>query len=264
MPARRWLLLFCLLLYYAESVAGSKSASHSYFCPLATDLTVGYTASLPTAVTLFNGGWNIYGGGSAATKASFNLLGGSVEYDFDVNHVDGGVNANIYSISPREIGPSGFSQELYCDGSKDGEDWCLEVDFIESNGNCGGQTTLHSIQGTGPDGCTAWGCAHQYTYNGVSSFHMRVTFAADGTWVTYRDGQAILPSALKPTPNATDWAIISSFYRDQGAVLYSSQWVGWVPVETCPQHGDLSKANFTIRNLRINGTVVQGPMPTRC
>lgn len=132
-------------------------------------------------------GWTIHGDGGAATKAAFNLVGGFVEYDMDVSGVHTGVNANIYSISPT-IGSQGYSGDNYCDGAVNDKPWCLEVDWIESNGNCGGASTLHTKQGPGNDGCTAWGCRASYHYNGRTSFHMRIEYGQDGSWTTIRDG----------------------------------------------------------------------------
>jgi len=231
------------------------------YCPSAGDLVAAY--GNPSIV---DGGWSILGGGAAATKASFNLLGGSVEYDIDVSNANQGVNANIYTISPSNINSwFGFTQANFCDGSKTGSDWCVEVDWIESNGNCGGQTTLHTVPGPGEQGCTAWGCETQYQYYGSSSFHMKVTFGADdGKWTTIRNGQVIRPSSLSPVPLPSDVSTMMKYYATYGAVIYSSQWVGWVPVAACGQSGDLSTSSFTISNLRINGTVVQGPTPTLC
>jgi hypothetical protein len=40
--------------------------------------------------------------------------------------------------------------------------------------------------------------------------------------------------------------------------------VGWVPVSDCGTSGNLDAAKFSISNLVINGTVVQGPTPTMC
>jgi len=228
------------------------------YCPSANDLIAGY--GNPQIV---NRGWTVTAGGSVATKAAFNLLGGSVEYDVDFSGTKTGVNANIYTISPANIG-SYFNQGHYCDGAKYGNDWCVEVDWIETNGNCGGQTTLHTVQGPGNDGCTAWGCANSYHYNGKSKFHMKITYDADGTWRTYRDGQLIGPQHLSPQPKSSDVAKLKEQYSQRGAVIYSSQWVGWVPVSDCGSSGDLNSSRYTISNLVINGKVVQGPTPTKC
>merc|ERR1712224_870328 len=45
--------------------------------------------------------------------------------------------------------------------------------------------------------------------------------------------------------------------QSKGAVLYSSQWVGWVP-------GDWGSSVYAVKNLKITGRVVQGPEPRRC
>jgi len=54
-------------------------------------------------------------------------------------------------------------------------------------------------------------------------------------------------------------------HEERGAVLYSSEWVGWVPVSDCPStEEDLYGSSFTVSNLVISGSVVQGPEPTVC
>ena len=229
------------------------------YCPSVSDLSGEGNAKLQDQ------GWSLTGGGHGATKASFNLLGGSVEFDIDVTGGHVGVNQNIYTISPYGIGAGGFTQRNYCDGAKPyGDQWCVEVDWIESNGNCMGQSTLHDVPGPGDNGCTAWGCTTTYYYNGRTSFHMKITYDANGVWNTYRDGQHISPWSLHPTPSNSDWATLVKYYSERGAVIYSSQWVGWVPVGNCGQSGDLNSSHFSIKNLRITGSVVQGPKPRLC
>eukprot|EP00040_Diaphanoeca_grandis_P028196 m.162243 g.162243 ORF g.162243 m.162243 type:complete len:328 (-) comp31269_c2_seq2:27-1010(-) len=233
------------------------------YCPSENDLTIAYTT--PTSKNqLNNGGWMNKGGGGVATKSSFNLLGGSVDFDIDVSQVKVGVNANIYTISPEFKQPY-FNKSFYCDGAATGDNWCTEVDWIESNGNCGGQTTLHTVEGPGTTGCTAWGCANSYHYNGTASFHMRIEYDLDGKWTTVRNGETIYGGNMNPQPRDVDWATLKEFYTTKGAVIYSTIWTGWVPVSDCgTQPGDLDNSFFTISNLRINGTVVQGPIPTQC
>merc|ERR1712176_363289 len=102
-------------------------------------------------------GWTVAGGGGVASKSAFNLLGGYVEYDVDISNIGVGVNANIYSISPSFSGSEFNKTADYCDGAAYGADWCIEMDWLESNGNCGGASTIHTIQGGGGNGCTAWG-----------------------------------------------------------------------------------------------------------
>jgi hypothetical protein len=50
--------------------------------------------------------------------------------------------------------------------------------------------------------------------------------------------------------------------KTYGAVIYSSQWQGWVPGD-CGS-GDLGSSQYTIKNLKITGRVVQGPEPRLC
>jgi hypothetical protein len=196
------------------------------------------------------------------------MINGSVEFDVDFSGTYVGVNANIYTVSPSYISPSGFNHDSqYCDGSNGwGVPWCLEVDWIESNGDCGGATTLHTVQYGG--GCNAGGCQTMYNYGGQPTFHMKITYAADGTWVTYRNGQTIEPWNLNPQPSVSDWQIVANTYQTHGAVIMSSQWVGWVPAAGgCPggnYGGDYGGSWYKITNLKITGSVVQGPTPTLC
>jgi len=77
-------------------------------------------------VQIEDGGWSIQGDGGAATKASFNLLGGFVEFDFDVSSANTGVIPNIYTVSPDGIG-GGFTSDSYCDMGENDKPDCLEV-----------------------------------------------------------------------------------------------------------------------------------------
>jgi len=208
-------------------------------------------------------GWTVQGNGGVATKSAFNLLGGFVEFDIDLSSVSTGVNANIYTISPG-IGSAGYVGSNYCDGADNDKPWCVEVDWIESNGNCGGATTLHTKAGPGNNGCTSWGCRASYHYNGRTSFHMRIEHGEDGSWTTIRDGQVINAGTMSPTPGGNDWAVLRSAYQEKGAVIYSSEWQGWVPVEDCGTSGNLPGSHFSISNLKIKGSVVQGPTPRAC
>merc|ERR1711963_1155008 len=90
---------------------------------------------------------------------------------------------------------------------------------------------------------------------------MRIEYGADGSWTTIRDGQIINSGSLSPSPGGFDWGVIKDSYESKGAVIYSSEWEGWVPVEDCGTHGDLAGSHFTISNLRIKGSIVQGPTP---
>lgn len=212
---------------------------------------------------LTDGGWTIVGGGGAATKSAFNLNGGYVEYDIDLSNVDGGVNANIYTVSPAAFSMPYFNRSLdYCDGAATGDDWCMELDWIEANGKCGGAATIHTIEGPGSDGCTAWGCRVESHY-GQSKFHMRIEYDENGSWTITRDGEKL--SAWNPAPDNRAWDYIKSMHEERGAVIYSSEWIGWVPVDDCgTDAGDLYGSSFSISNLVVSGSVVKGPEPTRC
>jgi len=235
------------------------------YCPKAYDLQVAYGSP-----TIRDGGWTISGGGGASTKSSFNILGGSVEFDVDFSRVNVGVNGNIYTISPTFGSPTAaFNKNAnYCDGqgAAGSAQYCIELDWIETNGNCGAATTLHTRPGGGTDGCTAWGCTSTYNYNGRASFHMKISHAADGTMTVVRDGVTISSPNYNPGPQSQDIQTIRDVYASKGAVIYSSLWTGWVPTLPvgCSGNGDLGSSYFTVSNLKITGTVVQGPTPTLC
>jgi len=254
-----------MLKYILFAILTTYVFAGDLYCPSANDLVITYTVPGQPGPTLMDAGWLHRGGGGVATKSAFNLLGGSVEYDIDFSGVHTGVNANIYTISPQFSGSYGPTD--YCDGSKPaGNEWCVEADWIESNGNCGGQTTLHTRPGPGSDGCTAWGCANGYGYNNQPSFHMKITYDKSGNWFTTHNGIQISPSDLNPRPQNYDTQMLQTYYSQKGAVIVSTQWVGWVPgAGGCPTNpGDLPSSSFTVKNLRINGTVVQGPTPRGC
>jgi hypothetical protein len=215
------------------------------------------------AVTLKTGGWSVSGNGGGATKASFNLLGGYVEFDVDVSQTRSGVNANLYAIAPK-IGSDGYEPSEYCDGAEsDAHPWCIELDWLESNGHCNGASTIHTIPGPGSNGCTAWGCRTEYDHDSPT-FHMRVEYGADGHETIMKDGQAL--GGYNPAPGSDAWAKIMSEMQSNGVILYGSEWTGWVPGDHCggPNPGDLEASSYSISNLVISGTVVQGPEPTRC
>lgn len=222
-----------------------------YYCPNKDDFIQAYGNPI-----LLNRGWINKGSGGVATKSSFNILGGFIEYDIDVSKVEPGVNANIYSISP--IFPSsGFTQKFYCDGQKKDSEWCTEIDWIESNGNCLGASTLHMIQGPG-SGCTAWGCNVHYEYNGKTKFHMKIQYSKEGKITIYRDEQVI--TEFKPKPTEKEVQNLLEQYSNRGAVIYSSLWKGWVPLQQkCKTDGNLENSEFKIENLKIYGKLIQGP-----
>merc|ERR1712070_1077582 len=234
--------------------------SADVYCPNADDLIVAYG----DGVQIQDGGWDIQGDGGAATKAAFNLLGGYVEFDFDVSSANTGVIPNIYTVSPEGIG-EGFSSDQYCDDGENDKPDCLEVDWLEANGGCGGATTLHTVSGTGGGACNYWGCRSTYSF-GSSTFHVKVEYGNDGKFTITRDGQQISGDSLDPPASGNDWGIVQSNYQSKGGVIYSSQWTGsWVPADFCGGGpGDLGGSHFSVSNLRISGSVVQGSEPQKC
>lgn len=248
-------------------LAGGAAAE--LYCPSKDDLTIAYCDygnrqhNVAPCPQLNDGGWKIEGGGGAATKSAFNLNGGYVEYDIDFTNVNNGVNANIYTISPERFSLDHFNKTLdYCDGAAHGRDWCMEMDWIETNGHCGGASTIHTIDGEGNDGCTGWGCRNSYHYSGSSKLAMRVDYAQNGQWTIRMNGQAV--GDFDPRPDNRAWSVVKDFHQHRGAVIYSSEWTGWVPVSDCGSWGDLYSSSFTVSNLRISGSVVQGPEPKKC
>lgn len=263
--------------------ATTRQHAHTRYCPSAQDLTVAYAA--PRKPTIRDRGWTFRGGGGVATKSSFNLLGGYVEYDLDLSETAAGVNANIYSISPKSFARASFNKSAgdYCDGGgkEYGPGYCLEVDWVESNGRCGGASALHAVPGRSssrvPLGCNAAGCRLEYVYNSTPAgvVHMRVEYDQQGHWTQIVEGKAIAPSEWVPLPNASDWSVVHESYSKFGAVVYSSHWMGWAPCpapcgcNNCsanPQNCTdiLASSLYSVHNLEIYGTVMQGPTPTTC
>jgi len=240
------------------------------YCPCADDLTIAYCDPGPDkenpmpCPTLEDQGWTINGGGGVASKTAFNLNNGYIEFDVDVSNVDNGVNANLYSISPASFtNGQYFNKTLdYCDGAASGSDWCMEADWVESNGHCGGATTLHTIEGGGSNGCTAWGCRVEYHYNGKPSYHMKVEYDVDGQWTVTKDGNVL--SGFSPPVDGQAKDYVKSMHESRGAVLYSSQWTGWVPVSDCGGSYDLYGSVFKLSNIVVSGTIVKGPTPNKC
>ena len=109
------------------------------------------------------------GSGGVHGKATFNLLGGWVEFDMDTTKATPGTNTNFYTSSPNICCS-------YCDIQANKSPQCMEMDIIEANGDCAMQTTWH----TNPNhngGCDEGGCAGrmQIPQNG-SAFHMRARY----------------------------------------------------------------------------------------
>lgn len=230
------------------------------YCLGANDVTIAYDDGTGN-VQLKAGGWDIRGNGGGASKAAFNLLGGYVEFDVDVTNVRPGVNANLYAIAPT-IGAGGYTGGDYCDGADNDKPWCIELDWLESNGNCAAAATLHTVPGPGDNGCTAWGCRLTWSYNGETSYQMRVEYGNDGTQTLFKNGQVL--DGYSPSPDGQAWGKIREEMQSKGVVIYGSEWTGWVPEEWCGTDGDLEASSYSISNIVVQGSVVQGPEPQKC
>jgi hypothetical protein len=242
------------------------------YCPSKDDMHWAYGEP-----QLYDGGWTVNGAGGAALKSTFNLLNGYIEYDIDFRGVPPGVNANLYAVFPNVSGFQYNHSVDYCDGGQNDLPRCAELDFIESNGNCGGATTWHTKPGPGDDGCTAWGCVTDYHYldqhgNGTAAFHMRIDFEPNGVpivrrWHSGHNGvfDELDADSFHPKPNATAYDVIKASHEATGAAIVSTQWEGWVPVSDCgSKPGGLDNSSFSVSNIKIAGKVVQGPEPTLC
>merc|ERR1711918_199446 len=64
-----------------------------------------------------------------------------------------------------------------------------------------------------------------------------------------------------------DMAVFKRSHEEKGAVIVSTMWVGWVPEDQCggsSGESELEASNFSVTNLKISGSVVQGPTPAEC
>jgi hypothetical protein len=230
------------------------------YCPSSSDLVVAYGSG----VSLKKQGWSVQGDGGAATKAAFNLNGGYVEYDLDVSAAKVGVIPNVYALFPSDVGSAFDHDRHYCDAAENGKVWCPEIDWVESNGNCGGAAAIHTVPGSGPDSCNSWGCTAEFKHSD-GKIHMRIDYSTGGKMTISRDGKQL--QGFSPLPTGSDHAVIKKHHEERGAVIYSSQWTSsWVPMEkTCGSGpGDIGGSHFSVSNLRVYGSVVQGPTPKKC
>jgi hypothetical protein len=252
--------------------AGSRGGAHpspappapgglTLYCPQASDMND------EQGGVQFNGnGWSITGEGRVSSKTSWNLLGGSIEWDMDTSRVNKEVNTNLYTTSPSQ---PNCGQDCYCDiqRSASGNPSCMELDLVEANGNCAMATTLHTFATDGkpnnPD-CDRWGCASIANLPG-GQFHVKAEIATDGTTIVYLNGVANDQWNTQPSAASNDMVVKTM--KSIGAVIESSQWFGWAPAEDrCPS-GDasgLDGSHVEIKNVKVLGTVVQGPVPTKC
>jgi len=125
-----------------------------------------------------------------------------MEFDMELSGAHGGVNNNVYVTFPSVVGH-------YCDSG--GTGGCAELDFAENNGNCESATTFH----TDPSGGDKDGT--QYTGAIGKSVHVRAEWDQGG-------------DTLSVTVNGNHYSGkgMGDQLKQHGAVLYSSQWTGWV------------------------------------
>jgi hypothetical protein len=205
-------------------------------------------------------GWTVNGGGGVTGKTSFNLLGGYVEFDVDNSGSKWGVNNNFYTISPDH--PYNGRND-YCDGqgpeaSSPTGTYCMEMDIYEGNGNQNVGTTWHTwFNHNG--GCDQGGCEALMNIGG--QFHVKAEFGSDGFMHTYFNGNE--NGGFNPYPSGAAIGSVRDTMISRGVVFSSSQWTGFVP-GAGNVNGDLDNSWFSISNVRVSGTVVQGPEPPRC
>lgn len=230
-----------------SSLMAAASAQQLY-CPGEDDFNAGGQ---------WNGnGWTITGPGGVNGNTTFNLLGGYIEFDMDTSGAQTGVNTNFYLVFPD---PSYFGPYNDCDIQGVGKPTCMEMDIVEMNGNCVGQTTWH----TWPNhdgGCDQSGCSTKYQRSGTS--HFRAEFAENGWMTVFVDGQQV--NGYNPTPSQSSVNYAQQTMSSVGAQIMSSQWQGWVPSGNCGAGGSLEASTYSINNIVISGSVVQGNPPQLC
>merc|ERR1712087_345190 len=188
---------------------GPGPSGGATYCLSANDLNVDYGTP-----QLNSNGWTINGGGRVSSKASFNFAGGFIEFDMDLANAHGNVNNNFYLTYPQD----GHS---YCDSGGSCTSCCAEFDLTENNGNCFQATTWHTDRSGGDhDGKAQTG--------GLSSqVHIKAAWNADGSQAT-----------VTVNGNQHSGEGFQDVMSQYGAVIYSSQWTGWVP-GNCGGDGNL-------------------------
>ena len=155
------------------------------------------------------------------------------------------------------------------------EQKCLEMDIIEANGHCAMASTPHTNQrancnggpcGGGQGNCDAGGCQVRRSLPSSGKFHVKAVFGTNGFMTVYVDGVA--NANYSPMPDSQANQEVVDTMKKVGAVIESSIWTGWVPtVGGCSggsDQGALASSSFSVSNVKVQGTVVQGPAPTKC
>mmetsp|Transcript_7452 Transcript_7452/g.14748 ORF Transcript_7452/g.14748 Transcript_7452/m.14748 type:complete len:271 (+) Transcript_7452:61-873(+) len=249
------------ILLSLSALTLTNPSSATLYCPASKDLNLDYGA-----VSLSDdGGWSIgSGGGRVSSKASFNLLGGMISFTMDVSNVADAVNTNFYTSSP-SVANTG--SESYCDIQLD--PGCMELDIIENNGQCGYATTLHTFPTDGKEGCTAcdrWGCMTSGFLPSNKIFDVKAEFSDSGDVIVSINGNT--NSNYSPYPSSDSNQVVVKTMESIGAVIESSMWSGWVPPVdgSCPsgEGNGLNNSLLKVTNVKVEGTVVQGPEPSKC
>jgi len=234
------MLLFLLL-------AVSQVLGHKYYCPDEDSYDFYEGASWD------GNGWHVTGEGRVYGRTSFNMLGGYVEFDMDTGGVQPGVNSNFYTISPEA---NNYNQ--YCDIQACNDNSCprcMEMDIVENNGNCFSATTIHTSAGTGTGDCDQWGC--QAGMRSSNSRHFKAEFSESGRMTVTIGGQR--NDGYNPYPSGGSDATVVDTMKKIGAKLISTQWTGYAPgADQCPGGGSLDGSTFSIKNVRVYGTIVLG------
>lgn len=196
------------------------------------------------------------GSGGVHGRQTFNLLGGYIEFEMDTSGAHTGVNNNFYLVSPD---PSYFKPTNDCDIQGQFKPSCMEMDIVENNGNCLAQTTWHTWANH-QGGCDRGGCYGQKYRSGTSKF--RAEFSQDGWMTVYIDGEKI--DVTHPVPSEASHKFVHDTMASRGAQIQSSQWVGWVPGGNCQGGGGLESSTFSVKHIKVSGTVIQGTAPAKC
>jgi len=146
-----------------------------------------------------------------------------------------------------------------CDIQGEGKPNCMEMDIIENNGNCIAQTTWHTWPNHNGD-CDKGGCMGTMYRKGKS--HIRAEFTGDGWMNVLIDGRKV--NVNNPVPSSNAHRYVHDTMISKGAQIQSSQWVGWVPAGNCPGDGNLGASTFSVQNIKVSGTIVQGSAPPLC
>jgi hypothetical protein len=264
-----------------------------FWCPNISDLVVDQQDA-NAQVNLSSRKLTITGGARVSTKASYDILGGYVKFDLDLQSASPGVISNVHAIAAELVGGS-YTKSSYCEGQggvggmKPNVKFCPELDIIRATGSVSGVSSLYTVPGgedpvqdpPHPNCNNLIGCNGFYTFSkphppvggNVSKplnlvLHVESRLSALEGWTTRisDDGihwQTVYTMALEPPPNELDLPVILESMKTTGVVI-SSAASGLETKGAIGNIGDLRKSQFSVANLIINGRHVAGPKPTAC